>query len=292
VEVLSDWRPREAAHRDRAERLGASRRWRVGRGIADPVDDFLWDYYAVKPRDLVRWHPGAGVAIADDGTLGWREGARWAKRVATASGTAVTLDVTAFMADRGEGVGWIHRLLAAVESRPGNFGCLGWHEWAMVYRQERHRHPLPLRLGQDGTDAVVEAAQVRCTHHDAFRFFTPAAAPLNHLQPTRALQPTLEQPACLHANMDCFKYARKLGPACPGELLLDTFELAGRIRRLDMAASPYDCTSLGLEPVPVETAAGRASYVAAQRGFAAQAHDLRRRLLGITATLVGATMNR
>ena len=30
----------------------------------------------------------------------------------------------------------------------------------MVYRQEIHRHPLPLRLGQSRTDEVVEAASI------------------------------------------------------------------------------------------------------------------------------------
>ena len=33
-----------------------------------------------------------------------------------------------------------------------------------------------------------------------------------------------------------------------------------------MRASPYDLTELGYQPVPIETAAGKAEYVAAQRG--------------------------
>jgi len=281
VELLTHWRPAEAAHTERAGRLSAGRRERAARGGRDPVEDFLWDYYALRPRDLVRWHPGVGVALADDGALGWRAQARWVARV----DGGVTLDVSAFMADRGDGVAWIHGLLTAGADRPPFLACFGWHEWAMVHRQEVHRHPLPLRLGQAGTDAVVESAQIRCSHYDAFRFFTPAAAPLNQLQPTRATQPALEQPGCLHANMDLLKYAHKLGPACPGSLVLDAFELALQIRRLDMAASPYDCRGHGLEPVPVETAAGRAAYAAAQRGFALRAAALRRRLLAVTTAL-------
>ena len=36
----------------------------------------------------------------------------------------------------------------------------------------------------------------------AFRFFTPAARPLNRLQPARESVPAQEQRGCLHANMD------------------------------------------------------------------------------------------
>jgi hypothetical protein len=64
---------------------------------------------------------------------------------------------------------------------PGFHGCFGLHEWAMVYGQaEQRRHAAwPLRLGAEGTDAVVRAMPMRCTHYDAFRFFTPGARPLN-----------------------------------------------------------------------------------------------------------------
>ena len=45
----------------------------------------------------------------------------------------------------------------------------------MVYRLEEDevRHAgWPLRLGAAGTDEVVEAHQIRCSHYDAFRFYT------------------------------------------------------------------------------------------------------------------------
>jgi hypothetical protein len=45
-----------------------------------------------------------------------------------------------------------------------------------------------------------------------------------------------------------------------------------------MRASPYDLSSLGYEPIPVESAAGRAAYVRHQRDFAERAAILRRRL--------------
>jgi hypothetical protein len=138
---------------------------------------------------------------------------------------------------------------------------------------------VPLRLGQAGTDEVVEAHDLRCTHIDAFRFFTPDAVPRNRFAPTRERQPELEQPGCLHAGMDVYKWAMKLGPLVPGELLLDAFELARDIRRLDMEASPYDARAWGGEPVRIETPEGKAEYVRRQRAFAERSNALRGRIL-------------
>jgi hypothetical protein len=153
----------------------------------------------------------------------------------------------------------------------------------MVYHADERRHTVPLRLGRAGTDAVVDAHELRCTHFDAFRFFTPDAVPRNRHAPTRAEQPRLEQPGCLHAGMDVYKWAVKLGPLTPGELLLDAFELARDIRLLDMAASPYDLTVWSVEPVAIETAEGKAEYVRRQREFAERSNALRVRLLDALA---------
>ena len=150
------------------------------------------------------------------------------------------------------------------------------------------RHDVPLRLGQAATDAVVEAHRISCSHFDAFRFFTPDAIPLNRLQPTRESQPQLEQPGCLHAGMDVYKWATKLGPIVPGELLLDCFELARDIRQLDMRASPYDLGDWGYAPVPIETAEGKAFYAREQRGFAERGNVLRERLVAAAALALDA----
>jgi hypothetical protein len=50
------------------------------------------------------------------------------------------------------------------------------------------------------------------------------------------------------------------------------------VRLLDMRASPYDFSDLGLLPVRVETPAGRHEYAEQQRAFATEAAGLRRRL--------------
>ena len=173
------------------------------------------------------------------------------------------------------------RLLVATEGRTASYGCFGLHEWAMVHGQpERQtRHDRPLRLGPAGTDAVVESHRIACSHFDAFRFFTDSARPLNTLAPGRDDRPEFEQPGCLHAGMDLYKHAFRLGPLVASELVADCFELAWDIRELDMRASPYDLEDLGYEPVRIETPEGKQEYVAAQRVFAERGAPLRRRLV-------------
>jgi hypothetical protein len=277
---VEEWTARTAAHEGRVDRWIAPHRERRRRGETHPVHDFLFTYYSETPGRLRRWHPGPGVALAGPAP---HSGLRW--YVTHPDGT-VRLDVEAFLADRGDTVRFVRGLLAATASRPAFSGCFGLHEWAMVYRDRETRHPVPLRLGADGTDAVVEAHSIRCTHYDAFRFFTPSAAPRNRLQPTRETQPALEQPGCLHAGMDLYKWAYKLSPATPGELVADCFELAAEIRELDMRASPYDLTPHGYAPVAIETPEGKAEYAAAQRGFAARGAVLRGRLLDVCRALI------
>ena len=188
-------------------------------------------------------------------------------------------DAAAFAAEKPELARLIEIMLRRTASRPAQFGCFGLHEWAMVYQQSAHRHAAPLRLGQAGTDRVVEGNDLRCTHFDAFRFFTPDAMPRNRKTLTRDDQALFEQPGCLHAGMDLYKWATKLGPLIPGELLLDAFELASKIRRLDMEAAPYDLSAWGVVPVPIETPEGKAEYVRQQREFAERGAELRQALL-------------
>lgn len=272
---VAQWQARRRAHEERMDVWLTPHLARRRRGERHPVADFLFTYYSHRPAQLRRWHPGAGVELRDADPAEFGRDYR-----ATTAG--VTLDTDAVRARRGESITWIRSLLAATAGRAPHFGCFGMHEWAMVYRQTREelRHNAwPLRLTPEGTAAVVEERGVRCSHFDAFRFFTPPARQLNLLTPTRETQHALEQPGCLHANMDLYKWAYKLSPLVTSELVADTFELAREIRTLDMRASPYDLAELGCPPVRVETPEGRAEYAAAQRGFADRAAVLRDRLL-------------
>lgn len=271
----STWRERAAAHDARAGEFTRDHLARRARGEKHPVFDFLFDYYPVRPSHLHRWHPGVGVALAGDAPQrGWRD------YTELDDGT-VAADVGGFLARHGHALSRIRRLLEATAARPAHFDCFGLHEWAMVYRTDRPRHDLPLRLGAQGTDEVVESHQLRCTHFDAFRFFTEPARPLNITPLTRADQPEREQCGCLHATMDLYKWAWKMGPLVPGELWLDTLDLAWRARVLDMEASPYDCRGLGFGVVAVETTEGKAEYVARQRELAAEGRTLRSRLVAV-----------
>ena len=274
------WRPLEAAHHARVDAAAAAHVGRRRAGMKHPVEDFLWTYYSHRPAQLRRWHPGPGVELAGD-----TERADSRHYVATGRGT--TLDVDAYLADRGDTVRFVRDLLASTLGRPAQLSCFGLHEWAMVYRSGGVRHEAwPLRLGVEGTDAVVEAHSLRCTHFDAFRFFTPDAVGRNAGRPTRDSQVALEQPGCLHAAMDCYKWAYKLGAGVPGVLLLDAFDLARDARELDMRAAPYDLTALGYQPIRIETADGKAEFVAAQRGIADRGVRLRERLIDACDALV------
>lgn len=275
------WQARAEAHRRRVEAWTAPHLERRGRGETHPVEDFLFTYYGHRPARLRQWHPGAGLVL---------KGARDFGRAYLDTPGGATLDTAALMDRRGSTVEWIARLLAATAARPAYLGCFGLHEWAMVYKTAEVRHGAwPLRLSGAEVAEVVEQRGVRCGHFDAFRFFTPEARPLNALQPTRERQRDLEQPGCLHANMDLYKWAYKLSPLVSGELVADCFALARDIRVVDMRASPYDLSPLGYRAIRIETPEGRAEYAAEQRGFAERARPLRQRLLDACERLLAGT---
>lgn len=275
-----EWRGRARAHRERLDGLVGPYLERRAAGTTHPVVDFLFTYYGNKPAQLRRWHPGFGVGLGEG-----REYAG-ARGYCQVGDTGVYTADSGYLVKRRGTVEFVGRLLAATAGRPAQLSCFGLHEWAMVYRSDEVRHQqVPLRLGHAGTDAVVEAMSLRCTHFDAFRFFTPAAVGRNAEPLTRADQLGREQPGCLHANMDLYKWGFKLAPLISSDLLLDCFELACTARELDMRASPYDLTEYGYEAVRIETPSGRAEYVRAQAAVAEDADALRVRLRRVCAEL-------
>jgi hypothetical protein len=269
------WQERAKAHHTRIARWTAPHRERRREGVAHPVLDFLFTYYSHPPARLERWHPGPGVLLCGPAATEYLRYPGYRR-----AGRGVRLDPADLPVRWRETASFVLRLLSATAGRPPQLSCFGLHEWAMVYRGQSPRHPqVPLRLGTAGTDAVLESLPLRCTHHDAFRFFSPQARPRNAAAPARVDQVRLEQPGCLHATMDLYKWAYKLDPAVPSDLTASCFELALDVRELDMRASPYDLSSLGYLPVPVETPAGRAAYAKAQAEFARRAAPLREQLV-------------
>jgi len=226
-------------------------------GVAHPVHDFLFTYYSFSPAKLLDWHPGWPASGSDD-----------------------------LLAKRGGLVRSTLALLQATAGRAPALGCFGLHEWAMVHRTDETRHRVPLRLGATATDEVVESHRVSCSHFDAFRFFTPSAAPLNRLQPGSDDRPAYEQPGCLHATMDLYKHAFRLWPLVGSDLVADCFELAWDVRIVDMRAAPYDLTGLRLDPdgsewtpIRIETLEGRHEYAEHQRRFVQRAAPVRIELI-------------
>lgn len=282
VTTVEDWRAQQRAHESRVEALVSEHEARRSRGASHPVWDFLFTYYVYRPNQLRRWHPGLGSAVGDAQAphRSWTF-YRW-------DGEAAVVDVEELYQRRSALITFVRRLMRSTLERTAHLSCFGMHEWAMVYRlrEDEIRHESwPLRLAPSRIEDVVEQRGLRCTHFDAYRFFTAPALPLNRTALDRDGQLAHEQPGCLHAGMDLYKWAYKLSPATPSELVLDAFELARDIRLVDMQASPYDLAELGIEPIRVETPEGRSRYAALQSGFAERARPIRARLLEVCEQL-------
>lgn len=278
--ALPSWREAQSVHKIRAEALTAGRRARKQIGERDPVDDFMFEYYPYTPTKLETWFPGVGISLEIDSA----EAFDFPNY--SSNGTSCELDVQYLTKHRSR----IHstlELLRNTQLREATFNCFGLHEWAMVYQADQHeiRHGDPLRVTQEQIDSLIVESGLRCTHIDAFRFFTEEAAPQNinrlNIIPTRENQKDIEQSGCLHANMDLYKHCMWFQSMIPGDLVLDCFELARTARTLDMQASPYDLAQYGHEPIRIETSAGRATYVALQRQISIRAQELRAQLIAV-----------
>jgi hypothetical protein len=244
----------------------------------DPILDFLFEYYRFRPAQLKRWSPGFGVALQGPG----EEYVFSHQALHETPDGMCFLDPRLLPPKRIASLRWMAMLLRETAGRPPSFGCYGLHEWAMVYRADAIRHERePLRLSPEAIDAFVESWPIRCTHFDAWRFFTPDAKPFNGPSLSRDTQHENEQPGCLHANMDLYKWAYKLFPWVSSALLRDAFALAILARTIDMQASPYDMTPRGLEPICIETPEGREEYQVRQRECHEAAIPVRAALLSL-----------
>lgn len=278
---IPTWRARAQEHEARLAPFLDAHLERRHAKVKHPVHDFLFVYYAYRPAQLRRWHPGFGVGLTEASSYGDLKGYAWDPA------TGVATVPREYVASRRVLLETLARLLRATAGRTANFGCFGLHEWAMVHgldEDETRHNSWPLRLGSAATDAVVESHRIACSHFDAYRFFTPSARPFNTLNPTSDDRPDFEQPGCLHAGMDLYKHAYRLSPMISSDLVADCFELARDIRILDMRAAPYDLTGLWLDgeefaPVRIETPEGKREYADLQRGFAERSQPLRARLL-------------
>jgi hypothetical protein len=270
----------ENHHRQRVRHYTIPARMRRDRGEPHPIEDFLFRYYPFPFSLLEEWHPGQGVAIE------WPDGpellrAPFHTRHHIWEDGHVRAE-PALLSDKERArMWWTLDLLEKTADRAPNFACHGLHEWAMVYQgaEVRHEKTLRLRLSQHEINTVVETRPIACSHYDAYRFFAPDSRPLNRLRPALESRTSMEQPACIHANMDLYKWAAKSMPWIGSDLLIDCFELAMDLRKLDMRASPYDVTPYGLQPVCIEAPEGRNEYEEEQRLLSQRAAPVRERLV-------------
>ena len=272
---LSKWQEFAAVHRQEVEQITIPMRARKSRGEKHPVYDFLHTYYSFPLGRLERWHPGIGVSLEVDQSVDFPE-----KYYQVEDETA-WIDPKKLTPKGRERIHWIHRLLTLTQSRPPNLACHGLHEWAMVYSGSdiRHRESAPLRLPQAEIDALVSSRPLCCSHFDAFRFFAPDTIPLNRFSPTLHTREEHEQPGCIHANMDLYKWAYKSSPWISSDLLRKALFFAIDARVIDMRASPYDLTGYGYSPIPIETPEGRRGYENAQSELYRRGLKLRQELI-------------
>ena len=273
------WEAISASHLNTARRFTDGPRHRRDRGERHPVEDFLFEYYPYAFSLIEQWHPGVGLSLRYK-NLETLPPQFTGKRYRRENGICF-LDLAKVTDKERSRLEWIASLLRATQSHIPNFACHGMHEWAMVYRAEEIRHSsiAPLRLPQEEIDALIESRSITCTHHDAFRFFATDARPLNRIQPTLDTRHENEQPGCVHANMDLYKWAAKSMPWIGSSLLIEAFALATQLRDLDMRASPYDLSEWGVIPMKIETTDGRRDYEAQQRRLAGFTNELRTRLI-------------
>jgi hypothetical protein len=284
MEVLSrtSWQQQQLQHHDAVyQKIGAYLEQRSAQG-RDAVTDFLFEYYSFRPSLLARWSPGILVFLEETSPEEVHPTASW-----FVENGGIRLNST-LPQKRIQPLKWIIGMLEQTETRPPRLGCMGLHEWAMVYKTTPRHNAIPLRLPAAEVEMVVERFPIRCTHFDAFRFFSEPAKPLNQFQPTREHFDRFEQPGCLHTNMDLYKWAYKFYPFVPSTLLWDCFLLAWDVRQLDMQASPYDLRSRGMEPVCIETVEGQQEYLRRQEGFFERGKPLRRRLITVLTSLLDA----
>ncbi len=195
-----------------------------------------------------------------------------------------------------------YQTLLTTLRKPPFYGCFGYHEWAMLYsgrsqpRPKPHQPQLPLRVSQEIIDTIVETpGNLKCTHYDAWRFFQKESQAWNIYPSLNRLdQSKIEQPGCIHANMDLFKYAYQLYPFISSELLLKSLEIAIMARKIDVRASPYDCSAYlseeegeeGRSPICVETSEGRKEYIEYQERLVEKAIPIRKEICNIYEQII------
>ena len=223
----SEWLALAETHYQSMQQWTESFRTRRRARRSHPVQDFLFVYYRYSPKKLESWHPGVGVRLENAAAPIHRKRQFSRQAYREVGQNDLVCDPGLMAPQLQNSLAWILDLLKRTEHQRPSFSCLGLHEWAMVYRGQevRHEKTTKLRLSQAEVDAVVQSRPLTCTHFDAFRFYAIDAKPLNRTQPTLENRPNQEQPGCIHANMDLYKWAFRSMPWIGSDLLFRCFKL-------------------------------------------------------------------
>jgi hypothetical protein len=287
LEILSieKWRALQSTYGSKIQPWVDAFQERRGKGEKHPVHDFLFHYYQCKRRLITEWHPPFGVILD-----GEQAGLFLKDAVYSQNETGVFIDRSKLTENVASRIDWIVQLLENARTRRSLHRCFGLHEWAMIFKGECIRHEdTPLRLSPKEIERVIESQTIRCSHYDAFRFFTEAARPLNKIQPQSEDRFVNEQFGCVHFNMDLFKWCYKLNPWISSELTLNCFLLAVEARELDMRASPYDLSAFGYDPIKIETPEGREAYQTLQKQMEEEGRQLAAIFLGECCKVIHPT---
>ena len=270
-----EWHEQADTHYERVHEFANAARKRSACREKHPVFDFLTKYYPFSLGKFEKWQPGYGVTLEE------ADKERFSEKRYHFDGNDCYLDLRRLTEKEAERFHFTHNLLTLTQARPGVYSCFGLHEWAMVYSgaEVRHRESAPLRMSQAEVDEFVRSRNLVCTHFDAYRFFAPDTQELNKHQPSLDDREKFEQPACIHVNMDLYKWAFKCAPWVGSDFIWDCFRLALQAREVDMKASPYDLSEWGYGSIKIETEQGRSQYVQAQRNLEVKGKALRAQLI-------------
>lgn len=272
----ADWLRKRAFHQKAifpwTQKVRARRRFHTHH----PIEDFLLNYYNFPLSYLEKWTPGPFTGLQG----------KEAKQIFPQKWTSQTpdnyfyIDLNKIRKKEVNRIRWIRELLEAALKNPPIFNCYGLHEWAMVYKTQSVRHQkTPLRMPLEDLAKVVESQKISCSHYDAFRFFSQRAIPLNTLCPKHDAREKNEQTACIHFNMDLYKWSYKIFPWISSDFIQSAFKLAKKARSIDMQASPYNLEEYDLKPIKIETPKGKLEYIEKQRAIRTEGITLAKQLI-------------
>ena len=176
---ITNWAVSAMAHKLRVEKLLQGNLYKDPN---HPIYNFIFNYFFFKPSTLFQYSAGLDAILALDESF---------QKFLNPKGLSKNSDGIFYdpnlhfrTQNQKESITFTLSLLQSVYGRAPSFCCFGLHEWAMLYRVNESgnmpskcspRQALPLRLSQDDIKKIVESNNIRCSHIDAFRFFTPLA---------------------------------------------------------------------------------------------------------------------